>query len=53
MEGGKGGNDVVFGSADVAFGKVGSMVIGGNVLDSTGRGTRAEESTGFRGGFVV
>ena len=53
VNGSEGSNNVIFRSADISFGKVGSMVVGGNVLDSTGRGRRTEESAGFRGGFVV
>ena len=53
VNGREGGNNMIFGCADVAFSKVSSMVVGRNVLDSTGRGTRTEKGSGFGRGFVV
>ena len=51
MARGEDGDKVVFGSAEVAFGKVGAVIVGGDVLDRevlTGK-----ELTEGEGGFVV
>ena len=50
---GKGGNDVIFGSADITFSKICAVIVGGNVLYSARWGARAEKITDLWGGFVV
>ena len=49
----KGGNNVVFGCADISFCEVGTMVVGGNKLNYTGRGTGFEEVAYRLGRFIV
>ena len=53
MDGSESGNDVIFGSAHIAFSEVGAMVVGGNELNNAGRCEGAEKGFYFGGGFVV